>query len=197
MRKNVTILVLALLVLLSACSRGRMQPTREVDVADQFGVAIPSNLVPCSELHEFAPLQYADERGGYFLLGIQEAKEDIVHLKVKYKLADYASFVENTIGSAYDTIHVSGRDTLEVNGLRCQTADMIAAVDDGQSALEVYYHLSVFESDSHFYQLIGWTRRECQSVFQAAAHEMDLSFHELSAALVQDQTASAVTPERK
>jgi hypothetical protein len=185
MRKNVIILALALLALVSACSRGRMEPSREIDVQGLFAVAIPGNLVPCNELHDFAPLQYADERGGYFLVGIQEAKQDIAHLKVKYQLADYASFVENTIGSAFDTLHVAARDTMEVNGLRCQTADLYASITDPQSPLEVYYHLSVFESQDHFYQLIGWSRRDRQEAFHVAAVDIDQSFHELAGKLAQ------------
>ena len=190
MRKYVTILALALLVVLSACNRGGMKPTREVAVEGQFAIAIPSNLLPCSDLHEFAPLQYADERGGYFLVGIPENKDQIAQLKVKYQLGDYANFVENTIATAFDTVNVSHRDTLEVNGLHCQTVDMFAAVVNENAPLEVYYHISVFESDDRFYQLIGWTHRERQAVFGAAAKEMDCSFHELPGQLAEKQTAS-------
>lgn len=196
MRKKVNLIALLLLVLLSACNRGNMKPTREVDVEGQFAIDIPSNLLPCNDLHEFAPLQYADERGGYFLVGIQESKEEIATLQEKYELGDYANFVENTIGSAFDTMHVSQRDTLEINGMRCHTADLYAAITDEQSPLEVYYHLSIFESKSHFYQLIGWSQRNRQEVFRAAALEMDHSFHELNGNLAQHQTVSAVEDAR-
>ena len=187
MRNSVTILVLALLALLSACNRGGMEPARIVEVEGKFSVAIPSNFVPCNDLHDFAPLQYADERGGYFLVGIQEAKQDIAQLQVKYQLGDYANFVENTIGSAFDTMHVSQRDTMEINGLRCQTSDLYAAITEGPAPLEVYYHLSVFESDNHFYQLIGWSRRDRQTAFSEAAREIDHSFQELEGNLAQGQ----------
>ncbi len=192
MRKNVTILALVLLACLSACNRGHMKEVRELDVEDQFSLLFPANFRPCNDLHEFAPLQYADERGGYFLMGIQEPKEDIAYLKEKYSLGDYAHFVETTIGSAFDTVHVSERDTLAINGMQCQTADMYVAVTDEQSPMEVYYHLSVFESNSHFYQLIGWSHRDRQSVFRAAAVAMDQSFHECGDALEHGHTASAL-----
>jgi hypothetical protein len=187
MRNNLTILIMGLLALLTACSRGGMEPARVVAIEGKFSVAIPANFVPCNDLHDFAPLQYADERGGYFLVGIQEPKQEIAQHKVKYQLGDYASFVENTIGSAFDTVHVSQRDTMEVNGLLCQTSDLYAAIVDESAPLEVYYHLSIFESDDHFYQLIGWSRRDRQAVFSEAAREIDGSFQELAGDLAQGQ----------
>ena len=165
-----------------------MKPSRLVDVNGSFSVDIPGNFMPCNDLHEFAPLQYADERGGYFLVGIQEAKAEIAHLKVRYQLADYANFVENTIGSAFDTMNVSQRDTMLVNGLRCQTSDLYVAIVNEQAPLEVYYHISVFESNDHFYQLIGWSRRDRQEAFRAAAEDIDQSFHELAGDLAQGES---------
>ncbi len=129
------------------------------------------------------------------MVGIPENKDQIAQLKVKYQLGDYANFVENTIATAFDTVNVSHRDTLEVNGLHCQTVDMFAAVVSERAPLEVYYHISVFESADRFYQLIGWTHRERQAVFGEAAKEIDCSFHELPDRLVNQQTASSAHPK--
>ncbi|HEX2900744.1 MAG TPA: hypothetical protein VHS96_13560 [Bacteroidia bacterium] len=194
MRKSVTILALALLALLSACTRGRMLPPREVDVDGKFSLSIPANLVPCNDLHDFAPLQFADERGGFFLVGIEEPKSKIEALQVHYTLGDYAYFVESTIGGAFDTVHVSQRDTLEINGLQCHTADLYAAVISEEAPLEVYYHLTVFEAEDRFYQLIGWTDRDRQSTYRAAAEAMDRTFRVCGSTASQTQTALAASP---
>jgi hypothetical protein len=190
MRITHYLLSMSLLVLLSACTRGHMQPPREVTVENQFALAIPANLKPCTGLHAFAPLQYADEEGGYFLMGIDEPKTEMENLQVQYSLADYAYFVESTVGGAYDTIHISQRDTLEINGLQCHTADVYVALQAEEAQLEVYYHIAVFESPTHFYQLIGWTNRERQGLFRDAARTMDLTFRELPEDMIRIQTAS-------
>jgi hypothetical protein len=167
-----------------------MLPPRDVNVENQFVLSIPANLKPCKELHPFAPLQYADEEGGYFLMGIDEPKEEMENLQLHYNLGDYAYFVESTIGGAYDTIHISNRDTLEVNGLNCHTADLYVALASDTAPMEVYYHLAVFESQTHFYQLIGWTNRERQGLFRDAARNMDLTFREVPQEIIRIQTAS-------
>lgn len=182
-RINVTLLALVCMAMLVGCGRGQMKPAREVDVEGQFAISIPANLVPCNDLHEFAQLQVADERSGYYLVGIMEPKAGIAHLSVRYELGDYADFVETTIGSAFDTMHVSQRDTLEINGMQCHSIDFFAAVTAEQAPLEVYYHLSIFESESHFYQLIGWTYRDRQEAFAETVREIEHSFHELSGEL--------------
>jgi hypothetical protein len=191
MQKALNILALAMLALLSACSGGGMGTPRQVAVEGKFSVEIPSNFIPCNDLHDFAQLQYADERGGYFMMLIDEPKTDIDRLQMHYSLADYADFVETTVGQAFDTMHVSQRDTLEINGLQCQTAHLYAAIDSEEAPMEVYYHLAVFESMDHFYQLIGWTHRDRQSTLRAAAEEMAHSFHELATDANELQTASA------
>jgi hypothetical protein len=106
-------------------------------------------------------------------------------------LGDYTYFVESTIGAAYDTVHVSQRDTLDINGLKCQTTDLYASIRAEETPLEVYYHLAVFESESHFYQLIAWTHRNGLQAFRAAALEMDRTFHELPFTETHIQTAAA------
>lgn len=190
MRKSVTILVIALLALLTACNQGKMLPPRAVDVNGIFSVAVPRNLVAQSDLHQFAPLQLADEPGGYFVVAIDESKESIQALKLHYSLADYADFTETTISDAFDTVRVTGRSTFENNGLQCQTVDFFAAVNGPEEPLEVYYHIAVFEGQDKFYQLICWTTQSQEEELLAAAKEMECSFHELGSEHGR-QTASA------
>ena len=128
MRKVVYLFALALLVLLSACSRDQMLPPRTVEVEGSYSISIPANFKPCNDLHDFATLQYADEREGYFLIGIEEPKSSMETLKVEYSLADYSNFVETTVGGVYDSMLVTARDTLMVNGIRCQTADLLTYI---------------------------------------------------------------------
>jgi hypothetical protein len=191
MRKTFTVIGLALIVLLSACTRGRMLPPRTVEVEGSYSIAIPANLKPCNDLHDFASLQFADERGGYFLVGIQEPKSKMEQLEVQYTLSDYADFVETTVGGAFDTVVVHQRDTLLINGIHCQTVDFNAAVMSDESPLEVYYHLAVFEAEDQFYQLIGWSERDRQSAFRDAVLAMEQSFQVCGNPSGQFQTASA------
>ena len=191
MRKVVYLFALALLVLLSACSRDQMLPPRTVEVEGSYSISIPANFKPCNDLHDFATLQYADEREGYFLIGIEEPKSSMENLKVEYSLADYSDFVETTVGGVYDSMLVTARDTLMVNGIRCQTADLLTYIQSDEAPLEVYYRLAVFESENRFYQLIGWTQADQRPTLMAASQAIEQSFQECSDSKVESQTASA------
>ncbi|MFN8393441.1 MAG: hypothetical protein U0176_02065 [Bacteroidia bacterium] len=174
---------------LSGCSSPEMQPSRAVEVEGHFCLDLPANMQPSAGLHEFAPLQYADKEGDFYWMGITEPKSKIDSLDLRYSLGDYAYFVESTLAAGYDTAYVSNRDTLEVNGLPCQTAELYAMqMRDGDS-VQVYYHLAVYEGTDHFYQLIGWTHRERQPLLSAIAPSVDRSFQEFPGGSKEGQTA--------
>ncbi|MFM2377000.1 MAG: hypothetical protein RLZZ165_2097 [Bacteroidota bacterium] len=191
MRNNFISIVVGLLALFTACSREQMLAPHSVEVEGLFSVAIPKNLTPCNDLHEFASLQVSDERGDYFLIGIVEPKAALQDLEVQYSLGDYAYFAESTLRNVFDRVSVCHRDSLVVNGLPCQTADFFVTVDDEDEPLEVYYHLSIFEGRDRFYQLIAWSPRRQGVIWNQAMKSVDQSFCELQQAEDVLRTASA------
>lgn len=139
-----------------------------------------------NELHDFAHLQYSDEQQGYFLIGIDEPKEDLRNLQLHYKLEDYSHFVTRTVSQGLDTVNVSTTTNHEINGLSCISTDLFGAMTAAEEPLEVYYRLMVLESPSNFYQLIAWSSRSRYQHFNPIADEIECSFRELAMVMPSD-----------
>ena len=177
MRATLTLTAIGLL-LLSSCT-GRYNPEyRSVVVDEQFKMDLPSTMQPTNELHDFATLQYADEDNGFFLIGIAEPKEDLENLQLYYSLEDYADFVQRTVGGGLDTFNVATSHSQVINGYNCMSADLFGAISTEEEPLEVYYRVTVMESPTYFYQLIGWSGRDNFQVFRSVANHIECSFIE-------------------
>lgn len=179
MRSALAITTLGLLLFSSCTSRYNPEYTQTV-VDEQFALEIPVSMEASNELHDFAALQVADEKRGFFLIGIAEPKEDLENLQLHYGLDDYADFVQRTVGGGMDTANVATTHSQIVNGLSCISADMFGAISTEEEPLEIFYRVTVLESAKWFYQLIGWSSREDFLQFRSVANHIECSFAEIS-----------------
>ena len=197
MRTSIAISIAGLL-LLSACS-GNIRPDyKEVVVEDQFRLDIPETMQATNELHDFANLQVADEKEGFFLIGIAEPKEDLENLQLFYSIEDYADFVQRTVGGGLDTFNVATQHNQVINGFNCLSADLFGAIStEDEASLEVYYRVIILESPRYFYQLIGWTSRDNFRNFRSVANHIECSFVEMEASQPESPGAidAADSPE--
>lgn len=173
-----------LTLLLTGC-KSVISPVKQDAVGgNTFSIQVPSNMIPVEGLHDVAPLQYADEQHGLYLIGISEPKDELEEMRLTYTLEDYAWFVERTMASGFDTAHVSAHEPLFLNGLPAETVELYAAVEAAEGPLALWMRMCVLESPTHFYQLIGWTSRELHAVYKPALEDIECSFAELRAAPV-------------
>ena len=169
------------LLLLTACNRGFNPEYKAVVVENQFKLDVPESMQPSNELHDFASLQFADEKNGFFLIGIAEPKEDLENLQLYYSLEDYSEFVERTVGGGLDTFNVVTRHSHVINGYNSLSSDLFGAISTDDSPLEVYYRVTILESPRYFYQLIGWTSRDNFQAFHTVINHIECSFAEMEA----------------
>jgi|GEM_PF-2322531 len=170
------------LVFLTSCFNSDTIRYKDVVVADKYQLRIPETMQQSNELHDFARLQYADEQKGFFLIGIDESKNELSNLQLFYELEDYSHFVTRTVSDGLDTANVSATTSQSVNGLSCISTDLFGAMTSNEEPLEVYYRLMVMESQSNFYQVIAWTARSRYESFRPIADEIECSFRELAMA---------------
>lgn len=152
---------------------------REAKAGTSFRVELPTNLLPTDGLHDFAPLQYADDEHGFYLIGLSEPKDEMEAMQLRYSLEDYAWFVERSVVQSLDTFNVSQHEQLIMNGLNAETTDLYGALGSLEMPLEVWFRLCVIESPTHFHQLIAWTSREQHTLYKDAMMAIECSFQEL------------------
>ena len=179
---------LVVALLLGSCSGNEKVTFKEITVPDAYTLSVPASMEQSNELHDFARLQYSDERKGFFLIGIDEAKEELDRLQLYYGIEDYAHFVTRTVSNGLDTANVTGQNQFEVNGLPLISTDLFGAMHHDGKGLEVYYRLMVLESDRNFYQLIAWTARDKYEIFHPIADQIECSFQELAMVFPADST---------
>ena len=179
MRILTTISILSLL-LLSSCLGGTDIDYKEIKVGDTYQLRIPESMQQSNELHDFAQLQYSDDKEGFFLIGINEPKDDLNRLQLFYGLEEYAHFGTRTVSQGLDTVNVSSQSSQEINGIPCVSTDLFGAMTSGEVPIEVYYRLMVLESNKNFYQLIACSSRAKSPRFNSIVDEIECSFSELA-----------------
>lgn len=152
-----------------------------VKAGNAFSIDIPKNLSPTENLHDFAALQYADDKAGYYLIGLVENKAEMAEMHLHYSLSDYAWFVERKVSESLDTSDVQRMGRMLNAGLESETTEFFATKATPDGPIDVWFRISVVESPTHFYQLIAWTSRGQDQEFHDAFEQMECSFAELDA----------------
>lgn len=175
---------------LASCSGGVSNDLRPVEVDGYFSIQLPKNLEPSAQLHDFASLQYGSDKAGFYVVGLQESKEDISGIHLKYTVEDYIHFVEQTLKGRLDTSFSDPPMLFSQNGLNAAEMDMKGMIFGGEEPVEIAYKIAVFESPSHFYQLTLWTDYEKRDKFSEVTNKIVCSFRELPGAAAKAATES-------
>ncbi len=131
-----------------------------VQVASQdsiYVVKVPSFLLPGFDMHPFASVQYYDTTTQFFVLGMEDAKDNLGAIKRRrLKLKGYFNYMETTALERIDSFmnEAGFRDTLP-QGLVVQSQDYFAVSDTARD-FPLFYRISAFENDDFFFQLVIW-----------------------------------------
>lgn len=148
---------LCLLVCFS-CNQSEPSITWEnTQVGELYTIDLPSQLQPGYEMHDYASLQYYSLKDQIYVLGIEDAKENLGDIKRKrLKLKAYFNFVEKNVLQPMDT---AAREAQEIfkgkDGFSFRSGDYYAnSKRFGWNPL--FYRVSVYEGKNYFLQLVVW-----------------------------------------
>lgn len=148
------------IVLIGSLScKSDLPPTEliQVPIDNLYVIHIPDNLQPGYDMHDYASLQYYNSSEGFYILGIEDAKENLGDIKRKrLKLKGYYAFVENTVSNPVDTL---SRESLQyftnAEGLSVRIGDYYAN-SQAWNWDPLFYRIAVYESPEYFFQLVMW-----------------------------------------
>mgnify|MGYP001798542664 CR=1 FL=1 len=140
--------VLALIGVISCSPSPPPIELEKVTINDLYVISLPSNLQTGFDMHDYASLQYYNPSEGFYILGIEDAKDNLGDIKRKrLKLKGYYVFVENTVLNPIDS---SARETLQYfekpSGVKVRIGDYYAN-DQTWSWNPLFYRISVYESE--------------------------------------------------
>jgi hypothetical protein len=129
-----------------------------VPVKGLYSVDLPSNLLPGSDMHPFASLQYYDVSRHLYVLGIEDAKQNLGDIKRKrLRLAGYYDFVESVVFEKFDTLARVAYQIVPLrSGLRVKAGDYYTQSKQ-LGGTDLFYRIAVYESREYFLQLVIWT----------------------------------------
>lgn len=153
-----------ILIFISVCFLACKQESKpvepvEIDIDQLYSITLPSSMKPGYDMHNYASLQYYDPQMGIFIIGIEDAKANLGTIKRKrLKLDGYYRFVERMVFAQADSMFLlSDQQFLTEQNLVSKVGDYYALSSYANEVYELFYRISVYEDETHFYQIVIWT----------------------------------------
>lgn len=127
------------------------------DVSGIFSVSLPANMQPKNDMHEYAPIQLADENADFYILGIDDPKKKLGEvMRESLTLKSYYSFVESTVFATADTAILQASQTFTQHNIKAAYGDYSVRTTLKNKQYELHYRVAVYESPTSYFQLVLW-----------------------------------------
>lgn len=145
---------LGMTILLWGCKKPVEPRWRTVPVSNLYSIDLPSKLVSRNDMHESAGLQYYDLASDFYIIGMEEAKDNVKAVKSDIKMDDYYKMVEDTItsGAIYKRF-IQGQKA-KGDGFNLKAGDYQIVKDLRGKEYHLLYRIAVIESKKYFIQLV-------------------------------------------
>ncbi|MDX2250033.1 MAG: hypothetical protein SF052_24835 [Bacteroidia bacterium] len=109
-------------------------------------------------MHAYASLQYYDTIQNFYLLGIEDAKQNLGDIKRKrLKLKGYYEFVEGTVLEKADSFQIETEQEFQLPpDLSVKASDYYVLSKLEEGSIDLFYRIAVYENESYFFQLVFW-----------------------------------------
>ncbi|MEA1874331.1 MAG: hypothetical protein U9N51_07890 [Bacteroidota bacterium] len=161
------------------------QETKHVEksVKDKYKLSVPENMTELEGLSSEASFQYGNESESFYVLVIDETSDEFYTVFDEYELEEfyprnlmgYSKMVVETMQENADIFNIGKFENVNINGLEAVETDFYGIYN----GLNIYYHLTTLESDSHFYQIMSWTPKENMKLHEESMEKITQSFKEI------------------
>lgn len=160
MQSRLSIAVILLLLLGSCSSTQEDAPDWQVVKAGNlYALELPPTFEKGYGMHDYATLQYHDLENSIFLLGIEDAKENLGEIKRRrLKIGGYFNFVEDIVLEQVEFYQREATQQCKLPG----TLDYETRIRDYYvshnpwAPFPLFYRIAVYESEEYFFQLVLW-----------------------------------------
>lgn len=128
-----------------------------VKVDELYQIELPERLKSGYDMHDYASLQYYDTLTNLYVIGIEDAKENLGQIKRRrLKQKSYFKFVESTVFNQVDTLLLETEQDYEISpGVTLKAGDYYAR-SKSWGEIPVFYRIAVYENYDYFFQLVIW-----------------------------------------
>lgn len=173
MKKIFTLLFVA--TALFACNSDKIET---VSIKNQYSVDLPSFLSKATTLHEDASLQYQNAMREFYVVVIDETKQEF-HSAVQETdftadLSGYAQVLRTSLEQSMSDGKFSTVTDTQINGLKAKTFTFEGTME----GLPIYYSVAYIEGKDHYYQIVSWTLQKSKDKYQEQMKAIASSFKE-------------------
>lgn len=156
----------------AACRSGSGNMQRHEATSGVFAIELPAQLDARNDMHDYASLQYGDDRSGWYVMALEDPKKKIASaINGGVALNTYYNFVETAAFNGADTtILLSPAQEFERNNYHARYADYEVTTTRNGNTHTLFYRIAVYESSGYFFQVVIWMPRK---LFEANKEQVD------------------------
>lgn len=142
------------ITLLWGCQKKVEPRWHTIPIENLYAIDLPSKLIVSNDMHESASLQYYDLANDFYVIGMEEPKDNIKAVNSEVKMDDYYKMVEDTItsGAVYKRF-IQGQKSKH-DGISMKASDYEIQKDLRGKEYHLLYRIAIFESKKYFYQIV-------------------------------------------
>lgn len=167
-------------ILFQSC--GLLDKEQLVTVGDRYSLSVPAFLKEVNTLNEDASLQYQHALLEFYVIVIDEPKEEFITAIVENEHTElyecnFAGYSELMLDYFLGNITNPGLSSLKdttVNGMPAKITSLIGSFE----GIDVYYKLGLYEGKDNYYQVLAWTLKSRQDKFKSQMNKILYSLKE-------------------
>lgn len=179
MRK--TFIFIITILILQSCGTGNEEQL--VTISNKYSLSIPAFLTKVSNLNSDASLEYQHAWKEFYVIVIDESKEEMNQVLVENDLTDY---YENNI-EGYSKIILDGfqesLNNFEQSVLVDTTVNNMPAklttLNGNVEGIDGFYSIGMYEGEDSYYQVIAWTLSSKMYSYKSKMEKIMYSLKEL------------------
>lgn len=154
-----------------------------MEVGGKYSLSIPAFLTKANNLNEDASLEYQHAWKEFYVIVIDEAKQEIHDVLEEYELTDeYENNIEGYSELVLDGIIESLEDPSHTDLLDVTINKMpakLTTVKGTVEGMEIFYAIGIYEGVDTYYQVITWTLHSRRDRYKTRMNQILYTLSEL------------------
>ena len=184
MKKLIT---LCLFTIFLSCDSKKAK-TETVTINNKYSVELPDFLSKGTELHEEASLQYQNLFKEFYVIILDEPKEEIIDaapiLDIEPTLEGYYSYLKSSMEETIEEVKFMDVKNTKINGLNAKTFSVTGKVD----GIDAFYKIAYIEGKDTYYQVLIWSLLKKQEKYTPEMEKIIASFKEIGSSKSADRS---------
>jgi hypothetical protein len=176
-----TFIFIMTIILLQSCGSGDEEQI--ITVGNKYSLSIPSFLTKVNNLNDDASLQYQHAWKEFYVITIDESKEEMQNALIEYDLTDlyenniegYSKLILDDFKESLSNLYQFEIIDTTINKMPAKLTTLTGTVE----GFEVFYSIGIYEGKDSYYQVLAWTLKSKQYSYNTKMKKIIYSLAEL------------------